>query len=361
MKIAILADKIDTEIFNGQTNYAFNLISGFNRKGVDNTLFYADIPELTRYPRSKKASYRLYGLPLINERIKDWLINIKVSGYDILHCLTNTGIPHGRSKAKKVVTLHDIMPFKHPEFYTEYTISYIIKGIKEALKIADAIITVSEFSKNDIVKTLNYDSSKVFVVYNGIDHNLFSRKDVSPLFSEKYILYVGGLTPRKGLSYLLEAFSRIKDRLPHKLVLIDSKGWRDTRIYKIINEFNLIDRVVLKKADTRDEMVSYYNHAAMLVFPSLYEGFGLPPLEAMACGCPVITSDNTSLQEIYEGYALLVDPADTNVLAEKILRVAKDNKLKRKMIENGITLSAKLTQERMVADSLGAYEKILES
>ncbi len=359
MKIAILADQIDTETSHGQSSYAFNLISGFDRKGVDCTLFYADIPACTRYPRSKKTSYRLHGLPLINEHIKDWLINIKASGYDILHCLTNTGIPLGRSKAKKVVTLHDIMPFKHPEFYTEYTMSYIIKGIKEVLETVDGVITVSEFSKKDIAKTFNYNADKISVTYHGIDRNIFSRKDVPTPIPEEYILHIGGLNPRKGLRDFLEAFSKIKEELPHKLVLIDNKGWKDSKIHKIIGKYNLKDRVFLEKANTTDEMVSYYNYAAMLVFPSLYEGFGLPPLEAMACGCPVITSDNTSLKEMYKGYALLIDPTDTNRLAEKILEVLKNNKLKSKMIENGLALSAKLNQEKMVEDTIGAYEKIL--
>jgi len=289
------------------------------------------------------------------------LINTKVSDYDILHCLTNTGIPLGRSKAKKIVTLHDVMPFKHPEFFTDYTLSYIIKGIKEVLETVDGLITVSEFSKKDIAKTFNYNADKIFVTYHGIDRNIFCKKDVPKPLPEEYILHIGGLNPRKGLRYFLEAFSKIKEKLPHKLVLIGNLGWKDPRVHKMIDEYNLCDRVVLKKVDTMDEMVSYYNHAAMLVFPSLYEGFGLPPLEAMACGCPVITSDNTSLQEIYEGYALLVDPKDTNVLAEKILNVVKDNRLKRKLIKNGITLSEKLTREREVENTLVTYEKILKS
>lgn len=359
MKIAILADQIDTDMFHGQPSYAFNLISGFDKKAIDYTLFYADIPKLTRYPHSKKASYRLCGLPLINEYIKDRIINMKVSNYDILHCLTNCGMPLGRSKARKIVTLCDVMPFRHPEFYSKYTLSYIINGIKEALRIADGVITISEFSKKDIGEVFNYNASQIYVIYIGIDRNIFSKKDVPRLIKQEYILYVGGLAPRKGLIYLLKAFSKIKDKLLNKLVLIDALGWNDSRINKLINEYKLSDRILLKKADTTDEMVSYYNYADVLVFSSLYEGFGLPPLEAMACGCPVITSNNSSLQEIYKGSALLVDPKNTRSLADKILEVVNKNKLRSKMIENGLALSAKLTQEKMVKNTLKAYEKIL--
>lgn len=358
MKIAILADQIDTKVFNGQSNYAFNLISGFDKEGIDYTLFYADIPWRTRYHHSKKASYRVCGLSLINEQIKDLLINMKTSDYDVLHCLTSCGLPLGRSKAKKVVTIHDVMPFRHPEFYSEYTMSYIIEGIKETLEAADGVITDSQFSKNDICKILNYDTDRIYVTYLGIDDKIFSKREVSCPIPEEYILHIGGLHPRKGLTVLLEAFSMIKEQLPHKLVLIDNMGWKDSRIHKVIDEYNLSEKVVLKKADMTDEMVSYYNYATMLVFPSLYEGFGLPPLEAMACGCPVITSNNTSLREIYEGSALLVDPTDVNSLANKILEVMKDNKLRNKMIENGLALSAKLTQEKMVENTLEVYEKI---
>lgn len=347
-------------MFHGQSSYAFNLISGFDRKSIDYTLFYADMPKMTRYSHSKKASYRLFGLPLINENIKDRIINMKVSRYDILHCLTNCGMPLGRSKAKKIVTLHDVIPFRHPEFYSEYTLSYIIKGIKETLRIADGVITISEFSKKDICELFDCDSSKIYVVYIGIDNNVFSKKDAHRIIPEEYILFIGGLHPRKGLDFLLKAFKTIKEQVPHKLVLIDNKGWKDSRIHKIINEYNLSDRVVLKKAYTTDEMVSYYSSAALLVFPSLYEGFGLPPLEAMACGCPVVTSNNSSLRELYEGVALLVDPKDIKGMSDKILEVLIDTELRNRMIENGLSLSIKLNMEKTVQSTLDVYEKVLK-
>ena len=359
MKIAILADNIDHKINIGQYTYAFNLISGFGKIGVDHTLLYADIPKQTNYKNSPKASYRFLKLPFLNKHLRSRLINSKASKFDILHLLTSGDMPLKCSRAKMVVTLHDVIPFKHPEFYSKHTLSYIIEEIKEIVKVADALITVSEHSKKDIMEIFDYDPARINVIYLGIDPDIFSKKDIPRLVSEEYILYVGGLAPRKGLLYLLKAFRKIKKHLPHQLLLIDSGGWNDKNIYKLISEHDLTDRVFLGTAKTLEEMANYYNHAEMLVFPSLYEGFGLPPLEAMACGCPVLTSANTSLKELYEGYAIMLNPQDIERLAENILELLGNAALRNKLIERGLSLSRRLNQENMARETVNVYERIL--
>ena len=129
----------------------------------------------------------------------------------------------------------------------------------------------------------------------------------------------------------------------------------------MLNELGLTERVILKRAGSLAEMALYYNGARLLVYPSLYEGFGLPPLEAMACGCPVLTSNNSSLQEIFKDAALLVDPKSTDEFADKILEAVSNEGLRNRLIERGLALSKKLTRERMVRGTLDVYEKVLRT
>ena len=359
MKVAILADQIDSGVRQGQTSYAFNLIAGFKKTGIDVTLLYADIPVATNYPFIRKRSYRVYNLPFISEKIRDVIINIFASKYDILHVLTNSGMPAGRSKAKKIITLHDVIIFKHPEFYTKYTLSYLIRDIKRDLQRVDAIITGSEHSKKDICEVFDYNEDKVYVIYHGIDKEIFYKQDKPRLISEDYILYVGGPHRRKGLPYLLAAFSRLKEYVPHKLLLVDNIGSRYEEFTEEFIRQALMDRIIIKTRATVDELGNYYSFAEMLVYPSLYEGFGLPPLEAMACGCPVITSNNSALKEVYDGFGLLVDPKDVENFANTMLKVISDNTLKNILKEKGLDLSIRLSHERMAQTTLESYEKIL--
>jgi len=359
MKVALLGDQIDNNIRQGQMSYAYNLIKGLQKLGVDMTLLYGDIPSKSNYPFLKKASYRIFHLPFINSTIKDILLNIAASRYDILHVLTNSGLPYGRSKAKKIVTIHDVIIFRHPEYYTEYTLSYLIKDIRKSVKYADAIITISEHSKKDICDVFGCEADKIHVTHLGIDRNIFYKQKGSRFIPDNYILYVGGPHRRKGLSYLLEAFGLIKKSVKHNLVLVDNVGSKYEEYKNDIIRHGLTDRIIIKPCASVKELVNYYSFAEVLIYPSLYEGFGLPPLEAMACECPVISSNNSALKEVYEGVAMLTEPKEIISLANTILKVISDNKIKNTMIEKGLALSMKMSLERLAQTTLETYKKIL--
>jgi len=168
---------------------------------------------------------------------------------------------------------------------------------------------------------------------------------------DPFILYVGTLEPRKNIPTLIHAFAKVKkDGFPQKLLLIGGKGWKYEEIFSAINELSLTDQILIPGYVPDEDLVYFYNVADLFVYPSLYEGFGLPPLEAMACGTPVITSNKSSLPEVVGDAALLVDPLDVRALAGAIERVLANEELRAQLSERGLKrakfFSWKKTAER---------------
>ncbi len=357
MKVAFLGDLIDVDSKTGQGRYAYSLISGLADLGVDVTLLYADLPDKSIYKSIDKKTYRIGSLPLINEYVKNRLINYRSGEFDILHDTTNYGMSPGRSKAKKIITLHDIGTFRLPQFYRDYTKSKM-DSIRTILKDTDAVITVSEFQKREIADWYGIPEDMIFVVYHGIDTMKFSKTQEQRLISEDYIMYLGNIVPRKGVHHLLNGFNAVKKKLPHNLLLAGVRGYDSESVFSMINELGLNERVMVKECPDDNEVINFLSYATVFVFPSLYEGFGMPPLEAMACGCPVITSNNSSLKELYEDSAILTDPEDTDGLGNSILSLVNENGANRDLISKGYDKVKRFSWENTVRNTLKVYEEV---
>ncbi|MHC4618683.1 MAG: glycosyltransferase family 4 protein [Planctomycetota bacterium] len=219
---------------------------------------------------------------------------------------------------------------------------------------ADWIFAVSEHTKRDIVRYCRVDPGKLTVVYEAADDDYKPVSDKSVLESvrdkyrlpEKFILYVGSLSPRKNIGRLLEAFANVRDRVPHHLVLTASKSWKDSQVYEIMNRLGLKDRINKLGYVESADMAALYNLADAYVYPSLYEGFGLPILEAMQCGCPVVASNATSIPEVAGDAAILVDPLDTGALAEAIQKVLIDPELRAELVSRGFEQARKFSWDK---------------
>ena len=359
MRIAILADLIDNHVIKGEATYAFNLINGLHIKGIDLTLLYADLPARSNFNGVKKESYRIWKLPFVNKIIKDKLANNKAGEYDILHETTNYGMPAGKSKATKIITLHDVGPLVFSQYYHPYTLDKFKYEIPEVLKKTDAIITVSNFQKKEIRKYYRFPDEKIHVIYQGIDQNIYQKTNKPRLISEDYILHSGGLNPRKGLIYLIEALHILKDKIPHKIYAIGDPDRENKTIRNRIEKYELEDRIIVKKIDSFEELANLYSYASVFIYPSLYEGFGVPPLEAMACGCPVITSDNSSLRELYRNKALIVYPTNVNDMGEKIYRVLTNGVLLNDLINGGYKLIKRFKWEYNIEKTINLYNMLL--
>ena len=243
----------------------------------------------------------------------------KYKGKAIFHSPSFVSSPF--IKTKMIMTIHDLNHLRFPQYYSpfhKYYYKYIVKP--SALK-CERILTVSEFSKNEIVNWLKCGRDKVIVTYNGVDSKFKIVKDKSLLskvkekykLPEKFVLYIGNLKPHKNVETLIKAMSVVDDNI--KLVI---NGKVNESLDKIINTYKLKDRINFIGYVDDDDLPIIYNLAEVFVFPSLYEGFGLPPLEAMACGCPTIVSNTSSLPEVVGDVGYKFNPNDYEKLGELI-------------------------------------------
>lgn len=268
-----------------------------------------------------------------------------------------------RRKNPYIVTVHDLVRF-YLRFDPERLLERIwlrldIMGIKRA----SHIIATSQHTKNDLIKYMKIPDSKISVVYNGIDHDIFKPYDIKlRLLDKPYILYVGSERPRKNLGRLFQAFAILKKEFPDlKLLKIGPVGRYDTYrkdSEKTVTSLGINRDVAFIDYVSEYDLTTYYCSAALLAYPSLYEGFGLPPLEAMSCGCPVVTSNVSSIPEVVGDAGLMVNPYAVSGLAQAMKRVLTDNELRQDMVRKGLEQSQKFSWEKTAEQTLAVYNKV---
>lgn len=261
-------------------------------------------------------------------------------------------------KRKAVVTVHDIIPLA-TNTYNSFFAKIIYLLAMRGLKHTEFIIAVSEHTKKDIIKYLNYPTRKIKVIPQGVDHSYFKPAKIKR--DEFTILYVGSEMPRKNVLTLFKAFAIIKQEIPEaKLVKVGLSQWQGARnkLVKFVKANNLESSVIFK--DYVQNLNEEYQNATIFVFPSKYEGFGFPPLEAMACGCPVICSNATSLPEVVGDSAFLFNPNDVQELSEKITTLLKSSELREKYSAKGIKQSKQFTWEKCLKETIEVYKRLLQ-
>jgi len=229
------------------------------------------------------------------------------------------------------------------------------------------MITVSHSAKRDLVKFLGIEREKIAVIYLATEQPDLEIKDEKEViaFGEKkesetpYVLWVGKMYSHKNLTRLLYAYNKLirTDNIKHRLVLCGMKGWGYPSFVKTVKELGLDDKVIFKGYVPNDVLRSAYGKASLFVFPSLVEGFGLPILEAMSHGVPVITSNCGAMAEIAGGAALLVDPYDIDEIAEAMHKVLTDENLGKDLIKKGLERAGQFSWERTARETLDVYEK----
>ena len=247
----------------------------------------------------------------------------------------------------QVVTVHDItplvLPTLHPHKSELFFFRYLLPRV---LRHSAAVITVSESTKEDLIKVYHLPSEKIHVIYNGYDTMLFypreDARDVIRSYGFKdYIYYAGNILPHKNVARLIRAFKLIAPKIPHQLVL---QGWFNStymsELETLVRDLNIEDRVVFLGYVPLDHLPYLYSGATVFVTVSLYEGFGLPPLEAMACGTPVVASNSSSLPEVVGNAGILVDPNDTKQISEGLLRVIEHPELRAELSRKAVRRAA---------------------
>ncbi|MBX0296661.1 glycosyltransferase family 4 protein [Haloarcula nitratireducens] len=230
--------------------------------------------------------------------------------------------------------------------------------VPQGVKVSNKIITVSEFSKREIQKHLPVHSSDIHAIYNGVDDYYLNNKEgVEYELPEEYILYVGSMNPRKNISNLIKSFNIFKDKIDsnYKLVLI---GPGNKYIFKKIDMVEDGSDIITPGFVSQPELKYIYKNASLFAYISKYEGFGLPPLEAMACGTPVVASESTSLPEVLNGAAAFVDPEEEVEIADKFLEVVSNKDVRNKLQRDGLQHVQSYTWESTIDKLLAIFEDV---
>ena len=266
------------------------------------------------------------------------------------------------SPVKQIITMHDILPVKYPEmhpkmkYYYYYTLPILLKN-------SQAVICVSESTKRDVVARYGVKEKPLYVVYEGFNRQRFYPRGNGVVKKRyglgDYLLYIGDMRPYKNLERSLEAFARL-NRTDLSFVV---GGRKDPRFYpdikKKADRLLLMDRVHFLDYVPEEDLPHLYSEAAAFVFPSLYEGFGLPPLEAMACGCPVIASPAASLPEVCGDAVRYVDPYDVESIAQGMHEVLTDERMRQNLRAKGLERAKLFSWERAAQEHLKIFEKCL--
>jgi glycosyltransferase involved in cell wall biosynthesis len=275
------------------------------------------------------------------------------------------------TRCRTVVTIHDCIHLMFPQYLPNRLAHvYARASMWSAVRQSDRILTVSEASKRDILRFFGVDANKVEVIYNAIDERFSRPADEARMdqarqryqLDHPFLLYVGNIKPHKNLERLIDAFGRARaqglDDL--RLLIIGDEISKYPALRQAVHRHRLDKYVRFLGFQPYETLAAFYRLARAFVFPSLYEGFGLPPLEAMACGTPVVTSNVSSLPEIAGGAAVLVDPYEPASIADGIVRAVSDETLRADLIARGLARAGEFSWEPSVAALHRIYMEVLE-
>lgn len=297
---------------------------------------------------------------------------VKSSEADLYHLPQNgIGLKHDMN-FPTVVTIHDLIPYLMPETVGKGYLERFLKEMPNIISNSAGIITVSEYSKKDILKFFSfYPEEKIYVTPLAANSNFKPLdKSQSKLYVKKtyninnpYILYIGGFSSRKNALGLINAFKDSYDSFnqPYTLLLGGSLKDEGEKLFNYVKDNNLSDKIIFCGYLEERELPILYSGCDAFVYPSFYEGFGLPPLEAMSCKAPVITSNLTSIPEVADNSSILINPYDKDDLSRALVKLLNDKYLKEELSEKGYKNSLNFTWEKTAEKTLVAYESIFNS
>lgn len=268
-----------------------------------------------------------------------------------------------------VLTIHDASLFLYSQYHPRARLATIRLILPTITRRAAAVITVSDHARRELVRVLGLPAGKVHVVHEAAPAAFQPVTDGATLAAlrqkyrlpEHFLLYVGTLEPRKNLGRLVRALKRIRQAgFPHHLVMVGERGWMMEGFEREIEQLGLADVVHLTGFVPTEDLPGLFSLATLFTFPSLYEGFGLPPLEAMACGTPVLSSNNSSLEEVCGDAAYLIDPHDEEALTEGLRLLLSDPERRADLARRGLERTRHFSWERAAEETVAIYNQVLE-
>lgn len=286
---------------------------------------------------------------------------------ELLHALAFAGPV--ASSIPWLATVYDLSFVRYPQSFHRVNRIYLTWAVRHAVRHARRLIAISASTRRDLIELFGASPDRVVVIYCGVDP-AFTPARNEPAIAElrtrynlpaKMILHVGTIEPRKNLVRLIHAFAHAKHaaHLPHQLVLVGARGWKYAEVDAAIEHAGVVNEVRFAGYVPQDELPLWYHAAELFVYPSLYEGFGLPPLDAMASGVPVITSNAASLPEVASDAALQIEPTDVAALTDAIVRVLTEPNLRAQMIERGIRQAQRFSWAHAGQATMTLYRTIL--
>jgi glycosyltransferase involved in cell wall biosynthesis len=313
--------------------------------------------------------FYLNKIPFISRRmrmLKDLLVSTYKKPFDLY--FEPNFIIFPKIKAKKIIaTVHDFSFYKYPKWHPRERIEYFKKNFWPNIKRADLVITPSQFIRNEALDFLPITAERIKVIHNGYDTDVFKLYSPEILSQVKtklslpthFLLFFGALEPRKNLVRVIKAYLDLPKEIKKevKLVIAGAPGWSNKEIKLLIKKH----KDIYNLGYIGTQILAYlYNLATVFVYPSLYEGFGIPPLEAMACGCPVIASQKSSLEEVCGEAAFYVDPYNISSIGTAILKVLNDISLQTSLRERGLNRIRHFSWKRTALEHLNTFHGVLE-
>lgn len=356
-KLEIMIDaRIVNENLNGIARYTYEIIKNISRKNnIHIRLLVNDMKVANnvfgKFNNIEFIKMKSQFLSLFEQIELPYVVN-KYKDVDVFHSPSFVASPF--IKCNMIMTIHDLTHIKYKSYATMFRKLYYKFIVMPCARKSVKILTVSEFSKKEIVDWLNCDENKVIVTYNGIDNNFKIINDESELnnvkkkykLPEEFILYIGNLKPHKNVETLIKAIAIMK-----KNIILILNGKVNEKFADLIKKLNIRDKIQFIGYIDDEDLPAIYNLASVFVFPSFYEGFGFPPLEALACGCKVITSNTTSLPEVVFDADSMVNPYSALNFADAIEKALNNENIQ---IDNNT--KERLKKFSWIAASQSTYE-----
>lgn len=365
MKIGMITGNTGT-IRSGIGNYTYHLTTRLKDKtGYSvSAIAYDDTPLVPGLP----TIIPYYPIVRYNSIVWSRVISLQTKRFSDLDIVHNPGhYPLMKKMGRRMVsTIHDLTPVIHPAWHQIHRVISSKLLFPKLIRDSDRIIADSHNTKKDIMWYYGINDEKISVIHLGASEQY---QPLAPRYAEDvrekyhldfpFLLFVGTLEPRKNLPTLLKAFAQVKEKNRSvKLVIAGQKGWNYSDIFTTIAHLHIEKEVVFLNYVTHDDLPALYNAAEVFVYPSLYEGFGLPPLEAMQCGIPVITSDTSSLPEIMGDGGIMVNPFDTGAFAEKISLLLEDDRERKENIRYNLARAGMFSWDRCARETAEVYDEI---
>lgn len=358
----------------GISRYLYHLLTELSRLRTPHRLT-AFVPELPSSAgdweggslrlRATRWPTRQPGLRILWEQLALPLV-CGQQRHDLLHSAAYVAPLFWRGPS--VVTVYDLSFLRYPQVFNRGNRIYLRTLASLSARRADRVLTISEHTRRDVIELLGVPAEQVVTTYCGVEDRFgpLDRSEVEAYRSarglpDRYVLYLGTLEPRKNVATLLRAFAHLRSSfaLPHKLVLAGAPGWQYENLHASVAKLGIDSEVCFLGFVPEHEQALCYNAADLFAYPSLYEGFGLPVLEAMACGVPVVASNAASLPEVVGDAGIQVNPLDERALSEAMARVLGDAELSSALGAAGLERARHFSWKTMAAQTLEAYEQAL--